>query len=179
LRHLWNFEYRSAQSAIARAYTDAALFSAHTYPFVTLYRATSSKGLHARTLFMSEGESFSKFGVYALRRESVSREDGCLARPANPIARLMRLHVSLRLLSRRLLLHPAPNKISYSLANIIHKNAKFRVPRERRAREYRSNHLSHFRLSSSYSILCGIHDDNNSTARSFDQFAAIIKMRRV
>jgi len=127
---------------------------------------------------MSEGESFSKFGVYALRRESVSREDGRLARLANPIARLMRLHVSLHLLSR-LLPHPAPNKISYSLANIIHKNAKFRVPRERRAREYRSNHLSHFRLSSSYSILCGIHDDNNSTARLFDQFAAIIKMRRV
>lgn len=71
--------------------------SAHTYPFGTLYRATSSEGLHARALFMSEGKSFSKFGVYALlrERESVLHEDECLARPANPIARLMRLHVSL------------------------------------------------------------------------------------
>lgn len=149
----------------------------HTYPFGTLYRATSSEGLYARALFMSEGESFSKFGLYALRRENVSREDECLARKTCESDRTVNAPACFATASFPFPL--VPNKISYSLANIIYKNVKFRVPRERRVREYRSNHLSHFRPSSSYSILCGIHDDNNSPARSVDQFVAIIKMHRV
>jgi len=69
---------------------------AHTYPFVTLYRATSSEGLHARALFMRVGESFSKFGVYVLRRERMYRARTSVSpRLANPIAQLMRLYVSL------------------------------------------------------------------------------------
>lgn len=137
----------------SHARTQMHLYSPYTLtPFGTLYRATSSEGLHARALFMSEGESFSKFGVYSRRRESVSREDECLARPANPIARLM--HVSL------------PRR-SLSLPSALLLRTKFPIRRRILfirmrssvclgnvgAREYRSNHLSHFRPSSSYSIL--------------------------
>lgn len=77
-RHLWNFEYRSAgnQPSCASTFHTHILTHTHTHTPIRSVFCTVRRfgGLHARALFMSEGESFSKF-AYALR--SISYGDEC------------------------------------------------------------------------------------------------------